>query len=185
MARLFAWKPPLTIRGRKFKGLRGWAGKPSHPSLTDVPVTCYVLVALFDAISFATQGRTSTDFFRAGTFVIIAGAVASAGAIATGFWDWLKSTPKHTQAWRTANAHMAIMVTVTVLVLVDIGVRLGASGSGGVEAGVLILSLLAAALVSVGATYGGSLVYDYAFNVEQGFDHAYEVSDRDRLPGQK
>jgi uncharacterized membrane protein len=185
MARLFAWKPPLTISGRKFKGLRGWAGKPSHPPLTDVPVTCYVLVAVFDAISFATQGRTSEDFFRAGTFVIIAGAVASAGAIATGFWDWLRSTPKHSQAWRTANAHMAIMVTVTVLVIIDIAVRLWSADGQGAGPGVLILSLLAAALVSVGATYGGSLVYDYAFNVEQGFDHAYEISDRDLLPGEK
>jgi uncharacterized membrane protein len=183
MARLFAWKPALTIRGRKFKGLRGWAGKPSHPPLTDVPVTCYILVALFDAISFATAGRTSTDFFRAGTFVIIAGAAASLGAIATGFWDWLKSTPKHSQAWRTANSHMATMVTVTVLVLIDIVVRLGAPEESGAGAGTLILSLLAAGLVSVGASYGGSLVYDYAFNVEQDFGHAYGVSEEDVQPG--
>jgi uncharacterized membrane protein len=183
MARLFTWKPPLTIRGRRFKGLRGWAGKPSHPPLTDVPVACYILVALFDVISYATEGGTSTDFFRAGTFVIISGAVASLGAIATGFWDWLKSTPKHTQAWRTANTHMAIMVTVTVVVLIDIVVRLGASTGNGAGIGPLILSLLAAGLVTIGATFGGSLVYDYAFNIEQDFGHAYEVSEQDVLPG--
>jgi len=27
----FSFRPPLTIRGRKFFGLRGFAGKPFHP----------------------------------------------------------------------------------------------------------------------------------------------------------
>jgi hypothetical protein len=31
---------------------------------------------------------------------------------------------KHTQVWRTANWHMAVMVTVTVIVIIDIIVRL-------------------------------------------------------------
>lgn len=184
MARWFAWKPAVTFRGRKFKGLRGWAGKPSHPPLTDLPVACYFLVGVFDLISFLTSGRTAVDFFRAATFVIVTGAIASVGAIATGLWDWLKSTPSHTQAWRTANSHMAIMLTVTLLVVIDIAVRLGASDRGRPGVGLLALSLLVLALVSIGASYGGSLVYDYAFNVEQDFGHAYERSERDLLPGQ-
>ncbi len=44
-------RPSLTIRGRKFKGLRGWAGKPLHPPLTDFPVAAYIFAAVFDAIS--------------------------------------------------------------------------------------------------------------------------------------
>jgi uncharacterized membrane protein len=185
VARLFSWKPSLTIRGRKFKGLRGWAGKPSHPPLTDIPVTCYVLAAAFDVISFARSGRPAADFFRAATFVLIAGALVSVGAITTGLWDWLKSTPRHSQAWRTANSHLAIMLTVSALVLVNILVRLGGWETDRAGAGVLVLSLLAGGLVSVGAAFGGSLVYDYAFNVEQGFDHAYAPSNIDVLPGQK
>jgi uncharacterized membrane protein len=184
MVRLFSWKPSLTFRGRKFKGLRGFSGKPFHPPLTDVPVTCYLLVGIFDLISFATEGRTSVDFMRAGTFTIVAGAIASVLTILTGFWDWLKSTPSNTQTWRTANAHMAIMLTVTVLVIIDIVVRLGAPEDQGTGAGLMLLSLVIAGLVALGANYGGTLVYDYAFNVEQDIDYAYERSERDVLPGE-
>jgi len=52
MARLFSIKPSMTFKGREFRGLRGWAGKPLHPPLTDFPIVCYVLVAVFDFISY-------------------------------------------------------------------------------------------------------------------------------------
>ena len=57
--RRFSFRPALTLRGRSFKGPRGWAGKPLHPPLTDVPVGAYVLAAAFDVISFspATTSR--------------------------------------------------------------------------------------------------------------------------------
>ena len=33
--RTFSIRPTLTLRGRTFKGIRGWSGKPLHPPLTD------------------------------------------------------------------------------------------------------------------------------------------------------
>jgi hypothetical protein len=43
-----------------------------------------------------------------------------------------------------------------------------------------------AGLVSVGATFGGSLVYDYGFNVETAGDHpVWHESETDVLPGQQ
>jgi uncharacterized membrane protein len=64
------------------------------------------------------------------------------------------------------------MLTVTATVLVDLLLRVtsyddDAFSNGGLTA----LSVIAAALVSVGASYGGSLVYDYGFNVETAGDH--------------
>ena len=57
MPRLFSIKPPITFTGRKFRGVRGWAGKPTHPPLTDFPIVAYVLAAVFDVISyFAWKG---------------------------------------------------------------------------------------------------------------------------------
>ncbi len=53
--RTFSFRPALTIRGRTFKGLRGWAGKPLHPPLTDIPVGAYMLAAAFDLISALGQ----------------------------------------------------------------------------------------------------------------------------------
>lgn len=196
MPRLFSIKPALTLKGRKFKGLRGWAGKPFHPPLTDIPVTCYILVAAFDVISYALgEGdRTATDFFRAGTYVIVAGAIASLGASLTGFWDWWKGVErepggvlgkaKHTQSWRTINTHMTIMITVTVLVLVDILMRRASWDDGYASLGLTILSVVIAGLVSIGAAFGGSLVYDYGFNVETAGDHpVWHESEQDVLPG--
>lgn len=188
MPRLFSIKPTLTMKGRKFKGLRGWAGKPFHPPLTDIPVAAYVLAAAFDLISFFTKdgdGSLSRDSFVAGTYVLIAGAVVAAPTILTGFWDWLKSTTKHTQAWRTANWHMAVMLTVTALVVVDIVIRLGDWDRGEVSTVVLVLSLIAGGLVAYGAAYGGALVYEYGFNVETAGDHpVWHESEKDVFPGE-
>src|ERR671916_380448 len=125
MPRLFSIGPAITIKGRKFKGLRGWAGKPLHPPLTDIPVGAYMLAVAFHLISFLRQDQEwARDFYRAGTFTLVGGAIVSVFAALTGFWDWLKSTEKGTQARRTVNAHGWTMVAVTVLVLIDIGLRL-------------------------------------------------------------
>jgi uncharacterized membrane protein len=189
VARLFSFKPTLTIKGRKFKGLRGFSGKPFHPPLTDFPITCYFLAAVFDVISYIAwqQDKPSIahDFFVSGTHVIIAGLLVSVPTALTGFWDWLKSTPKHTQVWRTANTHMAIMLTVTAIVVVDVLMRLSGWDEGYAELGVTIISVVVGSLVSLGAAFGGTMVYEYAFNVEQDIDYAYTPSEEDRLPGQK
>ncbi len=173
MPRLFSITPALSLKGRKFKGLRGFAGKPFHPPLTDFPVAAYVLAMVFDVTS-AVAGRDSTvahDFFVSATHVLVAGAVLSLPTALTGLWDWRKSTEAHTQAWRTANWHMAVMVTVTVLVVADIVVRLAQWQDGYTQPAPLVLSLLVGTLVAYGAIYGGALVYEYGFNVETSGDH--------------
>ncbi len=186
--RTFSFRPALTLRGRKFKGLRGWAGKPLHPALTDIPVGAYMLVAGFDVISFAGQDQEwAGDFYRAGTFALIGGAIGGVLAALTGFWDWLKSTEKGTQARRTVNAHGWTMGALTVVVLVDIWLRWFAyDGDAHTGAIVLVLSLVAAALTVIGGTIGGSITYDYGFNVETSGDHpVWHRSEQDVFPGQK
>jgi uncharacterized membrane protein len=186
--RALSFRPSLTFRGRKFKGLRGWAGKPLHPPLTDVPVGAYLLAAGFDVISMLGQDQEwARDFYRAGTFTLVGGAVVSLLAALTGFWDWLKSTEKGTQARRTVNAHAWTMVAVTVVVLVAIGLRLFAfDGDSHTGPLALALSLVAAALTTIGGTIGGSLAYDYGFNVETSGDHpVWHRSEQDVFPGEQ
>ena len=123
--RKFSIRPTLTIKGRKFNGLRGWSGKPTHPPLTDFPVAAYILGAVFDVIScIGSDEAWAGDFFKAGTFVFVGGGAVSLLTALTGFLDWLRTTEKGTQARRTANTHMTVMLTVTALVLVDIILRL-------------------------------------------------------------
>jgi uncharacterized membrane protein len=183
MARLFSIRPGITFRGRQFKGLRGFAGKPLHPPLTDIPVAAFIMLAVFDLISyFYDRGEEiSRNFFNAGTYVLVFGLIVALSAALTGFWDWLKSTPKHTQAWRTANFHMAVMLTVIALAAINLASRQGELWTSGFLTG---LSVVIGALVTFGATYGGSLVFDYGFNVETSGDHpVWHESEEDVMPG--
>jgi uncharacterized membrane protein len=185
MPRLFSIGPAIQMRGRKFKGLRGFAGKPFHPPLTDLVVGAYFFFGIFDLISFLSDDpRTEYDFFRAGTILLISGFLVSLPTMLTGFWDWLKSTPRGTQVWRTANFHMATMLTVGVLVLWDILIR---TGEGREAAGprLTTLSLAITGLMTLGATYGGSLTYDYSFNVEELDGRVWEPSETDVYPAHK
>jgi len=202
MPRLFSIKPGITMRGRRFRGVRGWAGKPSHPPFTDFPIVAYVFAAAFDLISFVTWNHSGTvgeigaQAFVAATFVIMGGLVVSLITATTGAWDWWKGLDrdhstgpigraKHTQVWRTTNWHAVVMLTVTAIVLIDVIVRLSGYGTHHTTVGVLILSLAAGVLVAYGAVYGGTLVFDYAFNVEgQDDSTVWDETEVDFFPEQ-
>ena len=137
MPRIYSIRPTLSLKGRRSQGIRGFSGKPFHPPLTDFPIVCYVLAAVFDVISITSgaDDPKAQDFFAAATFVMVAGFIVSLGAVPTGFFDWWKGIPrdrksgpigraKHTQVWRTINWHATVMLTVTAITLVDLLVRI-------------------------------------------------------------
>jgi uncharacterized membrane protein len=186
--RKFSIRPTLTMRGRTFKGLRGWSGKPLHPPLTDIPIAAYVLAAGFDVLS-AVGGEDhawARELWHAATFAFAAGLAVSVLAALTGLWDAMKTSEAGTQARRTINTHATIMITVTVLALVDLIWRLNSYHTELVAPiGIAVLSVVIAVLVALGATFGGTLVFDYGFNVETAGDSpAWHRSETDVLPGQ-
>ena len=191
MARIFSIRPTWSMKGRRSQGLRGFTGKPFHPPLTDFPIVCYSLAALFDLISFFSDASDpkAHDFFAAATFVMVAGFIVSLGAALTGFMDWWKGIPrdkssgvigkaKHTQAWRTINWHATVMLTVTAITLIDVILRVGGFDEGQTQGSWLVLSLIGAGLVLFGAAYGGTLVFEYGFNVEN-VSQVWEESEED------
>jgi uncharacterized membrane protein len=187
--RKFSIRPTLTMKGRTFKGLRGWSGKPLHPPLTDIPIAAYIIAAGFDVLS-AIGGESrgwAREMWHAATYAFVAGAAVSVFAALTGWWDARTSSEAGTQARRTINTHATIMITVTVLALADIVWRLNGYNTEAVTpTGVVILSVVIAVLVSVGSTFGGTLVYDYGFNVETAGDSpVWHKSETDVLPGQR
>jgi uncharacterized membrane protein len=187
--RKFSVRPTLTLKGRTFKGLRGWSGKPLHPPLTDFPIVGYILAAAFDIIS-AVAGKNHTwarEMWHAGTYTFICGAGVSVLAALTGLWDAWKSSEAGTQARRTINTHATIMVTVTLLAVSDIAWRLNDYHTHAVTpVGITVLSAVIALLVAIGATFGGSLVFEYGFNVETAGDApVWHKSETDVFPGQK
>ena len=189
MARWFSIKPTLTMRGRKFKGIRGFAGKPFHPPLTDIPVAAYFLGGIFNLLSFLFHGsnaEASHNLFLAAAYTFVIGYIVAIPTILTGFWDWWKSTEKHTQAWRTANWHMAVMLTTQLLVLFTLLAIFANWDQGFADFKIMILSVIDATMVSFGALYGGALVYEYGFNVETSGDHpVWHKSEEDVFPGQE
>ena len=154
-----------------------------------------MLAAGCDVISYLSgNAAVQHDFFMAATIVVVAGFAVSLLAALTGFMDWWKGMPrdksgpigkaKHTQVWRTANWHMTVMLTVTVIVIVDLILRFGDLSTGQAPAVVTVLSVVAAALVAYGALYGGSLVYEFGFNVETP-GGPWKEQEEDEYPGKK
>jgi uncharacterized membrane protein len=185
--RRFSFRPSLTLRGRKFKGLRGYAGKPFHPPLTDVPIGAYTIVAGQDVLSKILHGShpaVGLELYKAGTFTMWGGAIVSLATALTGFWDWWKSSEAGTQARRTINAHAWTMITATVLVVVDLILRTWVYDNNPQTPGrVLVISLVIFVLIVIGGTIGGELTYDYGFNVETAGDSpVWGKSEADVMP---
>ncbi len=185
--RKFSVRPVLTLRGRTFKGLRGWAGKPLHPPLTDIPIGAYVLAAVFDVLSVIGDGnRWAEDLWHAGTYLFAAGLIVSVPAAITGAVDRATSSEQGTQARRTINTHAVIMVAVTLGAIADTLWRWSLHDRHpSTPVGIMVLSVLIAIAGGIGATFGGSLVFDYGFNVETAGDHpVWHRSEEDVFPGQ-
>lgn len=194
MPKYYSIRPTWTLKGRRFQGMRGFKGKPFHPPLTDFPIVCYSLAALFDLISYVSghddpKGR---DYFAAATFVMVSGFLVSLATLLTGFWDWWRGIPRdrktgwlgrarRTQVWRTINWHATVMVTVTLIALIDVILRVSSFDQGATPLSWLILSILAGGLVLFGSGYGGTLVFEYGFNVEMD-EKVWEEMEKDRFP---
>jgi uncharacterized membrane protein len=166
--------------------MRGFAGKPFHPPLTDIPIGAYTLAVTFDVISYLGKNQEwSHEFYRAATFCFVGGLIVSVFAALTGFFDWWRSTQKGTQARRTVNSHAWTMITVTVLVLINVTARLCTEyKTTHTPALLAIFSVVVVLLLAIGATIGGSVVFDYGFNVETAGDSpVWHVSEENILPG--
>ncbi len=178
--RTFSFRPAFEYRGRKFKGLRGFAGKPFHPPLTDVPVGAYTIGPVLSVVAFLfADASWAGGVWSAAGYAMLVGAAVSVVTAITGFADWL-NTSKGTQMRRMANAHMWVMLAMTGIVLVALALRFLDGRNAEPDVLVLVLDLVIATLVTVGGAIGGSLVYDFGFNVETATDNpVYHVSEHD------
>ena len=143
-------------------------GRPLHPPLTDFPIAAYVFAAIFDVISAAGGDRHSwaRQFWHAGTFVLITGASICVLTVLTGFRDLLKYPNPGSGAVRSISIHVCVMAAVFMVGVGDIAWRLkDYSSSASTPAGILVLSLVTAAGVGVGAAHGGALVFRYGAGV--------------------
>jgi uncharacterized membrane protein len=164
------------MRGLGFL-VRGWAGKPLHPPLTDASIGAYTVGVVMLVLGKAGVEETQMAH---GALLAIGGGLALATPTAlTGLIDWLgieKGTP-----WRTtATIHLCVMLTATVLFALTFVSHLDGYDDGLVETLPLVLGLAALATLALGGYIGGTLVFVYGVRVLKRED----VSVKDALiPG--
>src|SRR5207302_6529669 len=141
-------KPP-----RRLKSLLNgtWFGHPLHPAITDVPITAWVLTALFDIIWLITHFTWSA---YAAFVTVIVGLLGALGAIVTGFTDW---SDTYGSERRVGLYHSFFNLTATILYLVSILLRLPqASGDSVIAA---IFGFIGLVSVLTAGYFGGDMVF--------------------------
>jgi nitrite reductase/ring-hydroxylating ferredoxin subunit/uncharacterized membrane protein len=158
-------KPP-----RRLKSLLNgtWLGHPLHPVITDVPVTAWILTAVFDVIWLIAHPTWAAY----GAFVsVIVGLFGALGAIVTGLTDW---SDTYGAERRVGLNHAFFNACATILYLVSFVLRLLAGPGDGIAA--VILGFVGLASVIYAAYLGGDMV----FTKGTGVNHtAWEAGSED------
>jgi uncharacterized membrane protein len=142
--------------------LRGVAGHPLHPPLTDVTVGAYTFAAAMAVLS--RLGVSDQNTATAWWLALIAGLIVSGPTALTGFVDWL-SISRGTPLWRTATAHMAAMLIATILFAITAGAGHADYVDGVVSGGSLVLTLAGFLMLTVGGWLGGAIVFVHGMRV--------------------
>jgi uncharacterized membrane protein len=141
---------------------RGLPGHPLHPPLTDAAIGAYTfatVAALADVTGISTNAATHGWWLA-----LVFGLIVTGPTALTGLLDWLKIT-SGTPLKRTATTHMITMLSATVFFLLAAIVGHDSFNAGDVSAGPFILTLIGFALLTLGGTFGGSIVYVHGMRV--------------------
>src|SRR5436309_13673790 len=106
---------PATPQKRRFDPLvlvRGLAGHPLHPPLTDATIGMYVLAAGLAIIGKA--GGIQLAAAKGMWLALIGGLIVSVPTALTGLVDWLW-IEWGSARWRTATLHLTAMVSAVAL----------------------------------------------------------------------
>ena len=138
---------------RRLKSLLNgtWFGHPLHPAITDVPITAWLLTAIFDII-WLINGATWAAY---GAFVVlIVGLLAALAAVVTGLTDWSDS---YGAERRVGLNHALFNALAFILYVISFILRLLAGPGDTIVA--FILGLVGLISVSYAAYLGGDMVF--------------------------
>ncbi len=141
-------KPP-----RRLKSLLNgtWFGHPLHPVITDVPITAWMLTAIFDIIWLISHSTWAAY----GAFVtVIVGLLGALGAIMTGLTDW---SDTYGPERRVGLNHALFNAIATILYLISFVLRLITGPNDSVVAA--IFGFVGLASVIYAAYLGGDMVF--------------------------
>jgi uncharacterized membrane protein len=142
--------------------IKGFAGKPSHPPLTDASIGAYTVgVAM---LCLGALGVEEEQMAHGGLLAIGGGLALALPTALTGLLDWL-DLPSGSRARTMATVHLAVMLSATVLFALTFLVQLDGYRGDQVESLGWILGLVAEAVLTAGGYLGGSLVFVYGVRV--------------------
>ncbi|MDP8967148.1 MAG: DUF2231 domain-containing protein [Actinomycetota bacterium] len=142
--------------------LKGFAGQPSHPTLTDVSVGAYTVgVAMLVA---GAAGVEQEAMAKSAVLAISGGLIVAIPTALTGLLDYL-DLPERTPARTLATYHLFMMLAATVLFIATWAAQRPGYLEGEITTLGLILGLAAFAVLVVGGMLGGALAYVYGVRV--------------------
>jgi uncharacterized membrane protein len=142
--------------------LRGLAGHPSHPPLTDATIGMYTFATIAAVLS--KLGVAEEAFAQAWWLALIVGLVTTLFTASTGFLDWLQIS-RGTPLWRTATTHLSVMLLATVFFAVAAGAGKAGYDDREVTSAMLILTLVGFGTLTVGGWLGGAITYVHGMRV--------------------
>ena len=142
--------------------LKGPAGHPLHPPLTDATIGAYTFATIMSVLSRlgVSEHNTTTAWWLA----LITGLAITLPTALTGFLDWL-DIARGTPLWRTATLHLGTMLTATVVFAITAGAGHGDYVDGMISGGSLVLTLVGFAVLTTGGWLGGANVFVHGMRV--------------------
>jgi uncharacterized membrane protein len=142
--------------------VKGFAGKPSHPPLTDVSIGAYTVgVAMLVA---GAAGLEQEAMAQGALLAISGGLIAAIPTSLTGLLDYV-ALPRRNAARTVATYHLVVMLISTGLFVATWAAQRQGYLDGEVTTPALILGIAAFVFLVVGGTLGGALAYVYGVRV--------------------
>jgi uncharacterized membrane protein len=142
--------------------LRGPAGHPLHPPLTDATVGIYTFATIAAVLS--RLGVSDENLATAWWLALVAGLVVTAPTALTGFADWL-TISRGTPLFRTATLHLTVMLSATVLFAIAAGAGHADYVDQAIGGGAFVLTLAGYAVLALGGWLGGAIVFGHGMRV--------------------
>jgi uncharacterized membrane protein len=142
--------------------LRGTAGHPSHPPMTDAAIGAYTAATILAIL--AAAGVAEEALAKGWWVTLLIGLAFGMLAALTGLLDWLKIEPG-TPLKRSATTHMLVMVTATVLFLLAAIVGWSSYDDAEMHTGALVLVIVGYVVLAVGGWLGGAIVFVHGMRV--------------------
>ena len=147
---------------RPASSVAGSYGHPIHPILVTVPIGAWVASFVFDIASHVVDEGAQT--YSDGAELLIAiGVIGAVVAAVWGLLDYLR-IERGTPAFKVATTHLVINAVVIVLFAISWIIRRNADDEA-TNGGLIVLSIVALALLSLSGWLGGKLAYRYGVRV--------------------